>query len=299
MATNPYLRFTIEYPNATKRELSVDSDNVTVGSGAHCEIRLSGDDIPVEQLKVEARGGGVFAEARSMTPPALVNGIPFVQGRLLPTTVLHVGAIRLRVEYAEAGERPSVSRAKAKKTNPLIWVVAGVGFPLGFYLVFTLRPQESTLGAAPPPPPLWAQAEGESCVHQDRAVAEAQAVSYLDQAVARRERSPFSPQDGIESVVLYAQAAACFSRAQNPADARFASGEAEHMRQASSRQFHVHQVRLERALAMKEYDAAQAEARILQAFVGSGGKEYSGWLSDLQRRMKVILSTKRKKKKAQ
>ncbi len=299
MATNPYLRFTIEYPDGAKRDLSVDSDNVTVGSGAHCEIRLLGDDIPVEQLKVEARGGGVFAEARSMTPPALVNGIPFVQGRLLPTTTLHVGAIRLRVEYAEAGERPIVSRAKEKKTNPLIWVVAGVGFPLGFYLVFTLRPQESTLGAAPPPPPLWAQAEGESCVHQDRAVAEAQAVSYLDQAIARRERSPFSPQDGVESVVLYARAATCFSQAQNPADAQFARSEAEHMRQASSRQFHVHQVRLERALATKEYDAAQAEARILQAFVGSGGKEYSGWLSDLQRRMKTILSSKKKKKKAQ
>lgn len=298
MATNPYLRFTIEFPDGNQRDLSVDSDTVTVGSGAHCEIRLLGDDIPVEQLKVEARGGGVFGEARSMTPPALVNGIPFVQGRLLPTTTLHIGAIRLRVEYAEAGERPIVSRAKEKKTNPLIWVVAGIGFPLGFYLVFTLRPQESTLGAAPPPPPLWSQVDSESCVHHDRAVAEAQAVSYLDQAVARRERSPFSPQDGIESVVLYARAAACFSQAQNPAEAQFARGEAEHMRQASSRQFHVHQVRLERALATKEYDAAQAEARILQAFIGSGGKEYSGWLSDLQRRMKVILSTKKKKKGA-
>jgi hypothetical protein len=296
MATNPYLRFSIEYPDGTQRDLSVDSDSVTVGSGAHCEIRLLGDDIPVEQLRVEARGGGVFAEARSMTPPALVNGIPFVQGRLLPTTTLHVGAIRLRVEYAEAGERPIVSRAKGKKTNPAIWVLAGVGFPLGLYLVFTVRPAESTLGAAPPPPPLWSQADDAPCVHQDRTVAEAQAVSYLDQASARRERSPFSPQDGVESVSLYARAAACFSQAQNGADAQFARGEADHMRQASARQFHVHQVRLERALATKEYDAAHAEARILQAFVGSGGKEYSGWLSDLQRRMKVLLSKKKKKK---
>lgn len=298
MAAKPYLRFSLEYPDGSKSDVSVDSDSVTVGSGAHCEIRLLGDDIPVEQLRVEARGGGVFAEARSMRPPALVNGIPFAQGRLLPTTTLHVGAIRLRVEYAEAGERPIVSRAKQKKTNPLIWVVAGVGFPLGLYLVFTSRHQDSTLGAAPPAPPLWSQAEGEPCEHQDRAVAEAQAVSYLDQAVARRERSPFSPRDGVESVGLYMRAAACFSQAQSPADAQFARAEAEHMRQASSRQFHIHQVRLERALATKEYDGAQAEARILQAFVGPGGKEYSGWLSDLQRRMKVILSTKKKKKKA-
>jgi len=297
MSTHSYLRFTIEYPNGTTRDLSVDADSVTVGSGAHCEIRLVGDEIPVEQLRVEARGGGVFAEARSMTPPALVHGAPFTEGRLLPNTSVHIGPLVLRVECAEAGDRPLVARAKKQKTNPFILALAGVGFPFGFYLVFTLRPEESSLGAAPPPPPLWSQAEAAPCEHEDRAVAEAQAASYLEQAAARRERSPFAPRDGVESVSLYERAAACFSRARDDDDAAFARGEAEHMRQASSRQFHVHQVRLERALATKNYDGAQAEARILQAFVGAGGREYGGWLSDLQRRMKVLLSSKKKKKR--
>jgi hypothetical protein len=297
MPTNAYLRFTIEYPDGSKRELSVDSDNVTVGSGAHCEIRLAADEIPVEQLKVEARGGGVFAEARSMTPPALLNGLPFTRGRLQPNTTLHVGPIKLQVECAESPDRPIVSRAKERKTNPGIWVLAGIGFPLGLYLVFITRPQPSTLGAAPPAPALWSHAGADSCIHQDRAVAAAQAESYLEQASARRERSPFSPQDGVESVSLYVRAAGCFSQAQNTADARFAHGEAEHMRQTTSRQFHVHQVRLERALATKEYDSAQAEARMLQAFVGPGGGDYGSWLSDLQRRIKVQFSGKKKKKK--
>jgi hypothetical protein len=296
MSTNAYLRFTIEYPNGSKRDVSVDSDNVTVGSGPHCEIRLAGDEIPVEQLRVEARGGGVFAEARSMTPPALLNGLPFTRGRLLPNTTLHVGPIKLRVESTDTPDRPLTARAKERKTNPLIWVLAVVGFPLGLYFVFASRPEQSTLGAAPPAPPLWPQAEAESCIHEDRGVAEAQAVSYVEQAEARRERSPFSPQDGVESVVLYGRAAACFSRAENSADAQFAHGEAEHMRQTTSRQFHVHQVRLERALATKEYDSAQAEARILQAFVGPREGEYGGWLSDLQRRIKVKFSGKKKKK---
>jgi hypothetical protein len=292
-----YLRFTIEYPDGSKRDLSVDSDSVTVGSGAHCEIRLTGDEVPVEQLRVEARGGGVFAEARSMTPPALVHGVPFTQGRLLPNTTLHVGSIRLRVESAEAGDRPLVARAREKKTHPLILVAAVIGFPLGLYLVFTLRPRESTLGAAPPVPALWSATDADPCVQREPAVAEAQAVAYLEQAMARRERSPYAPEDGVESVSLYARAAACFTQAQNSGEAEYARGEAERMRQTSSRQFHVHQVRLERALATKEYDAAEAEARILRAFVGSAGPEYSGWLSDLQRRMKVLLSSKKKKKK--
>jgi hypothetical protein len=296
MPTNSYLRFSIEYPDGAKRDLSVDSDVVTVGSGAHCEIRLLGEEIPVEQLKVEARGGGVFAEARSMTPPALLNGLPFTQGRLLPNTTLHVGPIKLQVECAEATVRPMLARAKEKKTNPAIWVVAGIGFPLGLYLVFISRPEPSLLGAAPPAPSLWAEVQADACIHPDPAVAEAQAVSYLEQADARRERSPFSPQDGVESVSLYGRAAACFSQAQNRADAQLASREAEHMRQATARQFHIHQVRLERALATKEYDSAQAEASILQAFVGPGAGEYNGWLSDLQRRIKVKFSSKKKKK---
>jgi hypothetical protein len=122
-------------------------------------------------------------------------------------------------------------------------------------------------------------------------------VSYLEQANARRERSPFSPQDGVESVSLYVRAAACFSQARDTVDAELAHGDAEHMRQTTSRQFHVHQVRLERALATKEYDSAQAEARMLQAFVGAGGGEYGGWLSDLQRRIKVKFESKQKKHK--
>jgi hypothetical protein len=160
--------------------------------------------------------------------------------------------------------------------------------------VFAARPQQSALGAAPEPPPLWSRAEGEACLRQDRVVAQAQAVSYLEQASGRRERSPFSPQDGVESVELYVKAASCFSHAQYNDEAGFAQGEAEHMRQTISRQFHVHQVRLERALAMNEYDSAQAEARILQAFVGPGGGEYTSWLSDLQRTIKLKASSKKK-----
>jgi hypothetical protein len=294
MPGNAYLRFTIGYPDGANRDLSVDSDSVIVGSGAHCEIRLPGEEIPVEQLRVQARAGGVFAEARSMSPPALLNGLPFTEGRLLPNTTLHVGPFLLRVECAEAGDRPLATRGKKRKTNPFILVVAGIGFPLGLYLVAISGPEESRIGAAPKPPSLWSQAEGDACVHHDPSVAEAQAVSYLEQADGRRERSPFSPQDGVDSVVLYARAAACFSQARSNADAELARGEAEHMRQATSRQFHVHQVRLERALATKDYDAAQGEARLLQAFVGASGKEYSGWLSDLQRRIKVLLSSKKK-----
>ena len=60
---------------------------VLVGSGAHCEIRLPQGMAAVEQLVIESRQGGVFAEARSLDPMPQLNGSPFTQGRLLPDAV--------------------------------------------------------------------------------------------------------------------------------------------------------------------------------------------------------------------
>lgn len=292
MALDASLKFTIEKPDGSIEELSVDSDSVIVGSGAHCEIRLVGDEVPAEQLKVVARGTGVFAEARAMHPPALVNGIPFTQGRLLPDAPLRIGRFSVRVEWASRTHARTNTRSGQQKTSPLVWLAAVIGFPLGFYLLFAAQDDADHLGAPPAAPSLW-QAEGPvECIHDDPGVAHAQALSDLANANAKRERSPFSPENGVESVALYAKAAACFTRAGRLADAQATSTDAARLREATTRQFHVHQVRLERALATKEYESASTEARILQGFIGPHGGEYRSWLADLQRGIKVRFSGK-------
>jgi hypothetical protein len=286
------LKFTIEKPDGTIEELCVDSDSVVVGSGAHCEIRLIGDEVPAEQLKVSVRGTGVFAEAHAMHPPALVNGIPFTQGRLLPDTPLRIGRFSVRVEWAPRTNSRTTTRAGQQRTNPLVLVAAAIGFPLGFYLLLVTKGDADALGAPPTAPSLWQVAKPAECVHQDQGVARAQALSDLANANAKRERSPFSPENGVESVTLYEKAAACFAHAGMLAEAQGTSLDANRLREATVRQFHVHQVRLERALATKEYEAASTEARIIQGFIGSNGGEYRSWLADLQRGIKVRFSGK-------
>lgn len=292
MIIDSSLKFTIEKPDGSTEELGVDADSVVVGSGAHCEIRLIGDEVPAEQLKVSVRGTGVFAEARALNPPALVNGIPFTQGRLLPDTQLRIGAFNVRVEWAPRDNSRSTARSGQQRTNPLVLLAALIGFPLGFYLLLATNGDSDVLGAPPTAPSLWQAGVTAECVHQDPGVARAQALSDLANANAKRERSPFSPENGVESVALYEKAGACFSQAGMQAEAREASDGAERLRQATLRQFHVHQVRLERALATKEYEAASTEARILQGFIGSNVGEYRSWLADLQRGIKVRFSGK-------
>jgi hypothetical protein len=292
VTTETSLKFTIEKPDGSTEELSVDSDSVVVGSGAHCEIRLIGDEVPSEQLKVSVRGTGVFAEARAMQPPALVNGIPFTQGRLLPDTPLRIGRFSVRVEWSPRTHSRTTTRGGHQRTNPLVLLAAAIGFPLGFYLLLATQGDADDLGTPPAAPLLWQAAKPAECVHQDPGVARAQALSDLANANAKRERSPFSPENGVESVALYEKAAACFSRAGMLADAQGTSLAAERLREATVQQFHVHQVRLERALATREYEAASTEARIIQGFIGSNGGEYRSWLADLQRGIKVRFSGK-------
>ncbi len=69
-----------------------------------------------------------------MNPPALVNGLAFTQGRLLPESVVHVGPLELQVEGGEATNQPSASKRKKTTTSPVACVAAAIGFPLGTYL---------------------------------------------------------------------------------------------------------------------------------------------------------------------
>src|SRR4051794_36261511 len=97
------LKFVIRDAAGNQRELGVDSDVAQLGSGAHCEIRLPPEQAAPEQLRIEARAGGVFAEVRSLSPATLLNGVPFTQGRLLPESRLQIGNFQVSVVATNSG----------------------------------------------------------------------------------------------------------------------------------------------------------------------------------------------------
>jgi hypothetical protein len=289
------LRFTVRHPSGRVEQVGVDSDRALVGSGAHCEIRLPPEHCPVEQLFVESRSGGIFAEARSMNPPALVNGLPFTQGRLLPESVVHVGPLELQVEGGEATHQPSASKRKKSSTSPVAYVAAAIGFPLGTYLLMTVGPKDGSLSRAPDPPPLWTADAKPTCPQSSPEVALAFANEELARADTKQERSPFAAKDGVASVAHYERAAACFDVARASSDAGSARAQAEHMRASMSQQFHIHRVRLERSLATKDYEAARTEVRILLTFLERRSGDYTNWLAALDRHIGLKFSGKKKR----
>jgi hypothetical protein len=295
MAAILSLNFVVNRADGTSYALSVDAARAVIGSGAHCEIRLPPEQCPVEQLLVEAKQGSVFAEARSMHPPALLNGVPFTAGRILPESAIQIGGTELRVTLGEAFAIGAPKKsASSQKTNPLILVLGVVALPLGAYSVLASPPGEANATTQLEPPALFGQKAESTCPQNGASEALAVAEDERGLADSKRERSPFRTEEGVAAVGHYERASACFRSAGNAASANETKLDADNLKRIIERDFHVHGVRLERALATKQYDRARTEIQVLLGFVSGHPGEYANWLSTLDRRIQLKYSSKTK-----
>lgn len=288
-------RFVITHPDGRKETLSVDAERVLVGSGAHCEIRLPQGLAAIEQLAIESRAGGVFAEARALDPMPTLNGTPFTQGRLLADAVIGIGPLSLQVDLIEVERGVGARKEATERRSPAIYLAALLGFPLLIYIILHKQP-ESALRMPSKPPALWA-ATPPSCPQVEAAPALAFAEQQLSAAESKEERSPFYPEDGVSAVSAFLLASTCFRAAEVVDAAGDAELSARSLKERVASDFHIHQVRLERALSIKNYEAARVEVRILRAFLGGAVSDYSNWLSVLDRQIQIEFSKKKGKPK--
>jgi hypothetical protein len=281
------LEFTVAQSGQPPRKLRVDSDTARVGSGSHCEVRLASEDAAFEQIQLQTRAGGVFAEARSFEPPAFLDGAPFTQGRLLPQSVLCIGRVELRVALVD--RHPRAGSARRRTGTRLLYVLGGFGIPLGILLSAPRAPSDGPEWNLEPQV-LWADAGASACASDGHGSADALADMLRRQGESARERAPFSPRDGVQAVELLSRAAACYVEAKNERQAKLSRAAAERLKLDLEHQFHVHQVRLERALDSHRYDQAKRETRILLSFAAPRGGAYFDWLSTLERQIDVGFS---------
>jgi hypothetical protein len=302
----------IIHPNGRREEITVDSDSATIGSGAHCEVRLPPEQAALEHLFIQARQGAIFAEARTLSPPPTMNGLPFTHGRLLPESVVVVGQIGLSMSLLQISDEVEIGKRSTRKRNPRTYVLGAVGIPLGlFYLANEYQTTDSHVAMPVGVPELWAPAET-NCPQQAKEPGLAFALDQRARADAKRERSPFAPEDGVAAVPFYERAAACFKTAGRPDDEREAGADAAVLRRKLTDDFRLNRLRLERALATEDWDTARHQIRILEAFLGrhgdaagAGGKlsaaaetirtAFHNWLSNLDRRIALKAESAKKK----
>jgi hypothetical protein len=227
----------------------------------------------------------VFAQARCLNPPALLNGAPFTQGRVLADSVFEIGATRLSVQLAEAEvERAATGNKKKARMSP-VHVIGLIGFPLGILALATGPDAAHGDEGVPEPPALFAAHAKQTCPQARAAEAAALALDERGLADAQSERAPFFAEDGVSAVTHYRRAASCFRVGGDGGAAQHAEQSAGQLERKLTQQFHVHQVRLERALATREFDRARTEIQMLLSFVAAQPGEYANWLTTLDRRI--------------
>ncbi|MET0342857.1 MAG: hypothetical protein ABW252_17760 [Polyangiales bacterium] len=262
--------------------LDVQSDRARVGSGAHCDVRLAPDEGAIEQLAVEARDEEVHVRVLALQHPCLLNGAPFIEGRIPETATLELGGVLLRMKFVPGAVKPEKRGGKAS-TPPALQALALVGLAVGFYFVLGNKGLDgSPLGTGMAEPPKLALGE-EACSQSERPAAYALAEESLLAAEARRERAPFYARDGLSAVRLFLRAASCYERAGDGRAAGDARAAASELHARLSDELHVRHVRLERLLAEQRYADAKRESQIISEYVADPSAPYSQWLSAVVR----------------
>jgi hypothetical protein len=280
------LKFQTRLPTGQIEQLSIESERVLIGSGAHCEIRLPLAEARVEHVLVELGPAGVFARALSFEPPPTINNVPFTQAPLPPGALLGVSGTQIYIEILEGAAAGAAQQLK-KKSNPIILIALLLMLPGAGLLFF--GDDEALRGPEPPrpqPPELWLPATGQ-CPQPDRAAALGFARERMAIADAKRERRPFHVQDGVSAVPTYEVAAACFRAGGDPTSGNLADESAKYLRREMTDDFRMRRVRLDHALATEDYVSAQKEVRVLLQFVEGKSGEYVTWLSNLERKLKL------------
>jgi hypothetical protein len=274
----------IEVHRGTKvTVLDVQSDRALIGSGAHCDVRLAPDEAAIEQLTVETIDEGVYAKTVAIDRPCLLNGAPFLEGRVPPTAMLELGPVLLCVKYAPREGQEKKKKASKSATPAGVQALALVGLAVGFYYVLGNSANGTILGEFGVVSPPTLRVTAEPCPQADPVSAHSIAEESLAAAEMKRERAPFYPSDGLSAVRLFRRAAGCLRGASAEAAARDAEDAADRLQQRLADELHVRHVRLERMLAEQKFAEAKREGTLITQFIADPTNAYSQWLSAVVR----------------
>lgn len=278
------LAFQIRYPSGQIDRITMESERVLLGSGAHCELRLPVDQASVEHVVVELGAGGVFARALTFDPPPTLNGVPFTQSPVPEGSVLGVGYVQIMVSAVE-GPATGAQRPGEKGSSKVGLVAFAIILAAGAYFLLFDEEEKPVAAQAKELPQLF-KTKVESCPQQGPE-ALAFARDRMLVADAKRERRPFYPKDGVEAVPIYEQASACFRVGGDPNAASLADRSAEYLRHDMRMELKLRSVRFDYAYKNGDYRGAQHEVRtMLQLLEGQTG-EYVQWLSTTDRQLKL------------
>lgn len=273
------LRFRLSHPDGRQETLLIDAERALIGNAAHCEVRLPPEIAAHEHIEVFASGGGVHFATRALAVAGrlpMLDGAPLVEGRWPKASVLSLGGVQISVEPVDIGA--------PKARPPYLWILAFIPFVALAAVAFAIaHPPKREEAAIPDAPPLLPARGSTPCPSVPLDQRHGLAAEKLRIALAKRERSPFSPRDGLEAVLFFETAAACFEGAGESGESADVRRSADALREKLEEDYRVRRVRLEHAYRIHDAPAAKRELSVLVPMTAHQRGPYVEWLTAFDR----------------
>ena len=282
--------------DGTLERTRIEGEQITVGRSPTAGIPLpDARDLEPEHLLIAPRGEGCWvAIAQGSKVAAKVRGQPFQHGMVEWGSEIEIGGLRFRVT-----DKPPQEQGKARGSTSPIVIIAGV---LGAVVVIWSLQGEDAVGLetdAPEPYVLFSDLT--ACPAPAGMPPMTRASSAAEEALAKSERYPFDPADGLDSVVLYDTAYICYQTQGATLPAQEMQRERDYMRHRITEDYDTHRLRMARALELERYDDALLEDRALLALVrergdpntavAGDGSPYVEWLERMERQLLLLTAT--------
>lgn len=276
------IRFEILHPNGLSNSAIIDGEEALIGSGSHCDVRLSIDQAPMELLKISHQGNILRGQVKSAAREVTLDGRPFSEGTLGTRATLGIGHTRLLVTLAtDTGNARASTRAQLRRVSSAVALTA-----CALIVYSQLRPgapqrQDPSFDIelfAPPP---------SACPHKNQEEARAYAAEQLDLANGKRERMPFVAQEGLAAAMLYHTSATCYRQAGAVEEASEAAESAQTIERDLANDFRVRCLRLSRLLTLEDYEFAQRDLAALSALAQGKRGRAGVWLRKVTAQLKA------------
>ncbi len=266
----------------------IEGDQITVGRSPTAGVPIpDARDLEPEHLRRAPRGEGCWvALAQGSKIGARVRGAAFQHGMVAWGTEIEIGKFKIRITDQLASEKKG-GGGDEKKTSPVV-LLAGVAAVAILAWTLTQDAVGNDLDTVAPEDELHIFPSDVTCPVTGAGVL-ARADLDAEAALAKSERYPFDPSDGVESVTLYRQASSCYQGAGVADAATRMQEEATWMQRRIDDDYLSHRFRLERAIEQQRHADALLETRSLLALTRHLDHPYVQWLTRLERQLQLIV----------
>lgn len=281
------LGFVVKQPGKNDELIQIHASKVTVGSGAHCDIRLPLEAASWEQFVVTQEGDGIVGRAISKDRPTVFDDSREREVALAEGSIVTVDTIQIVLQSVSVAD----DAARKRKPTPMRKLALVMSIGIVFAGLFVLKTATARNAVAQPPVPSPLRAPITECFERDDAHALAE--QKLELARSKRQRFQFYAHDGVDAVALFETAAACMTASGDKAGADQATKQAAEMRRIIEDDFRASRVRLDRALVREDARTALAQVKFERELLygREDCEDYIAWLAVLQSKLEAMISS--------